>query len=282
METPGDYLNRFLTRREQIALVAVIAALCVGLSALYWYSDREDAADAPILVNAENGDTAPATATPAEDESAEAPGAEDVPAEAAQDAAALEIHVTEEAPPGEVAVGVQGAVRRPGVYVLDEGARVDDLIREARGLTEEADVSELNRAAELIDGTTLVVPRGALSEVVDGRLTLRGRQSALALNPPAYTVYGWERRVPASDGPPTPPSAPSEADAADGSDGGLINLNTASQSELETLPGIGPVLAGEIVRYRATRPFSSIEEVHQVSGIGPQRFEAIRELITVR
>ena len=63
--------------------------------------------------------------------------------------------------------------------------------------------------------------------------------------------------------------------------GGLINLNRASQAELESLPGIGPKLAGEIIRYRQQRSFVRITDLMEVSGIGPKRYEAVRDLITV-
>lgn len=64
---------------------------------------------------------------------------------------------------------------------------------------------------------------------------------------------------------------------------GKININTASQSELETLPGIGPTLASRIIEYRKTTgPFKAVEDIKKVSGIGDKRFEAIKDLITVR
>ncbi|MBT9164785.1 MAG: ComE operon protein 1 [candidate division WS2 bacterium] len=65
--------------------------------------------------------------------------------------------------------------------------------------------------------------------------------------------------------------------------GGKININTATQVSLETLPGIGPSLASRIIQYRQTNgPFKTIEEIKEVSGIGDKRFEAIKDLITVR
>ena len=76
---------------------------------------------------------------------------------------------------------------------------------------------------------------------------------------------------------------PDSGSAADGGGaaGGLIDLNRASQSELETLPGIGPVTAASIISYREQMPFQSVEELEQVSGIGPKRLEAVRDMVTV-
>ena len=62
---------------------------------------------------------------------------------------------------------------------------------------------------------------------------------------------------------------------------GLINLNTASEEELKTLPGIGPATAASIIEYREAKPFASVEEVLEVKGIGPAKFEAIKDLISV-
>lgn len=61
----------------------------------------------------------------------------------------------------------------------------------------------------------------------------------------------------------------------------LIDINSATAQELTALPGIGPVISGKIVEYREAKPFSSIEEIQEVKGIGPAKFEAIKDLITV-
>ena len=75
--------------------------------------------------------------------------------------------------------------------------------------------------------------------------------------------------------------APTAAAPTGGGQKKLINLNTATQAELETLPGIGPVYAGNIIAHREANPFRTVEDVEQVPGIGPKRLEAIRPLVTV-
>jgi len=162
----------------------------------------------------------------------------------------------------QIAVSIVGAVGRPGVYRLDEDSRIEDLISEAGGLRD-GDTSDINLAARLIDGTTLTIP-----PFVDESGGNPG-QALPAVNPSAYTISGQGLAI----------SAPSSSAASGGST--LVSVNRATQAELETLPGIGPKLAQQIIQHREAQPFGDIAEVMDVPGIGPQRFDAIRELITI-
>lgn len=140
-----------------------------------------------------------------------------------------------------ITVHVAGEVKRPGVYSFDEGARVIDAVRAARGFTAKADRTAVNLARLLADGEQIVVPR-------------RGPNGA--------------------------PAAASSA--APGSPGALININTATVAELETLPGVGPVLAQRIIDYRDQHgPFTKPEDLQNVSGIGPKTYESIAPHITI-
>lgn len=153
-----------------------------------------------------------------------------------------------------IAVHVIGAVPRPGLYEFSEGARVQDAIDAAGGLLASANANGMNLAALLEDGQQLDVPYG------DGQ----------APDPFADTV----------DLPGTNDSA--QGDTADTTNTELININTASLEELDSLPGIGPTTAQKIIDYRdANGPFSVIEDIQNVSGIGPATFENIQDLITV-
>lgn len=145
---------------------------------------------------------------------------------------------------GVVVVDVDGAVRRPGVVKLAAGARVVDAIEEAGGVGPNADTGALNLAQVLLDGEQVVVPNAGEAPVAPG--------------------------VAAS---PAPGVAPSTA---------LINLNTATEVELETLPGIGPVLAAAIVEWRTQNGgFTSIDQLQDVSGIGPTTFADLAPLVRV-
>ena len=141
-----------------------------------------------------------------------------------------------------IIVDVTGWVRQPGVYEFAESDRVIDAVDRAGGARAGADLSLLNLAAPLTDGTQVVVAKeGAASSV----------------------------GAPGTVGSGTPGT-------------GLININTASETELETLSGIGEVLAAAIVDYRTDNgPFASIDDLESVSGIGPATLEEIRDLVTV-
>jgi len=147
--------------------------------------------------------------------------------------------VSPTATPTLLIVDVAGAVRKPGVYEFAEGERVVDAIERAGGPMPKADLSLLNLAAMLVDGTQIMVPK---------------------TGPPVAGVPG----------------------AAPGSSSGLVNINSASATDLETLSGIGEVLAGTIVEYREQNgPFASVDDLLDVSGIGPATLEEIRDQVTV-
>jgi competence protein ComEA len=141
-----------------------------------------------------------------------------------------------------VVVHITGAVPRPGVYALPKGARVQDLISAAGGFLAEAQKTDINLAALLEDGEKLDIP------------FIEGASPVLATPEEAVVVTTTE----------------------------LININIASQAELESLPGIGPTTAQKIIEYRdANGPFLSTEDIINVSGIGPGTYERIKDLITV-
>lgn len=149
----------------------------------------------------------------------------------------------------EVYVDVDGAVVRPGVYRLKDGARVSQAIDAAGGLTAEADVTGLNRASKITDGQKIYVP------------TVGEQQAAAA-------VGGAESSA------ATTPGA--------GSSSGLVNINTASAAELQTLSGIGPSMAQSIIDERTKNGvFASVDDLMRVSGIGEKKLAKIKDCICV-
>lgn len=257
-----------MTRREQLLLVAVAGALLVGAVSLYWHRNHAGPAVPSATEAVASVESAAALAV---SDTGPAGPAEPMPVPA----------VDEAAPPQEpatVAVSAAGAVRRPGLYKLDTTARVQDLLSRAGGASEEGDLSDINLAAQLIDGSTLTIPARSRILEEDGTLVARGGPPASELNPAPYTISGWHPDVGASG--PDGSRSDSSVSAPVGSVGGLVNLNTATQDQLETLPGIGPKLAAEIISYRSQMPFRTIEDLDQVPGFGAKRLESVRPLIT--
>lgn len=137
----------------------------------------------------------------------------------------------------DVVVDVTGAVRKPGVYRMPAGSRVNDAVKRAGGETGRAALESINLAARLADGQQVVVPEEA----------------------------------PAGGGGATPPVAGEAED-------GPISLSTATAAELDTIDGIGPVTAEDIIAFRDEHGgLSSIDQLDQISGIGPATMEALRD-----
>ena len=146
--------------------------------------------------------------------------------------------------PLPIRVHVSGAVRQPAVYELPPGSIVQDALDAAGGPAPDADLDHINLALGLQDQQQVYVP-------------CQGET-----NPP--------------------PSVSGGALGSGGSAGAMVNINTATTVELETLPRIGPVTAQHIVDYReANGSFESIEDIQDVPGIGPATFEGLRDMITV-
>ena len=149
----------------------------------------------------------------------------------------------------EVYVDVDGAVASPGVYRLNDGARVAQAIDAAGGLTPEADVTGLNRASKVADGQKIYVPK-----------------------------FGEQQTIAAGDG--TDGGAVAASGAKDAA--GLVNINTASAAELQTLSGIGPSMAQSIIDERTKNgPFTSVDDLMRVSGIGEKKLAKIKDGVCV-
>lgn len=155
---------------------------------------------------------------------------------------------------GRVTVHVAGAVRRPGVYRLPPGARIDDALRRAGGPRPRADLDAVNLAAKLEDGRQVVVP-------------VRGGA------PPGVAVPG---------GPPAAAGAAAATGAGAAAPAQPVNLNTATLEQLDTLDGVGPGIANRILDYRRQHGgFRRVEELGEVPGIGDKRLAALTPLVTV-
>lgn len=158
--------------------------------------------------------------------------------------------VVSRAPKAGIVVHVAGAVRRPGVYRLRDGQRIADAVTRAGGASRTADLDAINLATKARDGTQVLVPRKAAAA-----------EGAPRTAPGAPVAAG------ATGAPAAPP---------------MVNLNTATAEQLQTLDGVGPATATKILRFRTEHgPFRSIDDLEQIPGIGPKKLAAMRPGVTV-
>ena len=161
---------------------------------------------------------------------------------------------------GRIVVHITGAVQKTGSWVLPEGARIADAINAAGGNTQNADLNEVNLAYVLQDGQKIYIPT---------------KEDKVRLERKVYIMSGSgnnviEQTVNAEG------NLESEGDKK-------VNINIATQNELENLPGIGPSIAGKIIEYREQNGrFDKIEDLQNVKGIGDAKFEKIKEQIVAK
>jgi competence protein ComEA len=155
--------------------------------------------------------------------------------------------------PGPLRVDVAGAVRTPGVYTLPAASIIADAIAAAGGPSDDADLDRVNKAVPLTDGMQVYVPH--LAEVVAPQ--------------PVEPVPAKAAAAPLT-----------ETGAVGASEGGArLDINTATLTELDTLPGIGPATAQRIID---GRPYGALEDLMRVKGIGQATFDKLKERIKVR
>ncbi len=144
----------------------------------------------------------------------------------------------------KIAFDIEGSVEKPGLYQLDEGARVEDILILSGGFSANADrvwaEKSLNRAAKLIDGGKLYIPATGESTTSQSQVNYK------------TNVMGLSQKT--------------------------INVNSSSQSELESLPGVGPATAAKII---SGRPYMSLEELKIRKIIGNALYEKIKEMISI-
>lgn len=149
---------------------------------------------------------------------------------------------------GGLTVYVTGAVNQPGVVTVATGARVADAVNACGGLSPDADAEAINMAQAVKDGQQIRVPA-------------KGAQNAAANGATAAKAGG-------------------SANSAD--TGGLVNINTADEKALDTLPGVGPATAQKIIEYRENEgAFQSPEDIMKVRGIGKAKYEKMKDKITI-
>jgi competence protein ComEA len=227
---------------KTLLALAVVLVVAIGFAVHHFWTGRPEAVRAPA---AERAPAGPA---------AEGAGAAGRAAGTVKGSGRLT---------GErLVVDVGGKVRKPGIYRLPSGARVADALKAAGGVRPGTDLSGLNRARRMVDGEQIVA--GAASTV-------------------ASTGSG-ARQEPGGVGTGADPGggeAASGGGAGGAAPGGLVSLTSATVEQLETLPGVGPVLAQHIVEYREEHGgFTSVDQLQEVNGIGDRRFADIEPKVS--
>lgn len=180
---------------------------------------------------------------------------------------------------GKIYIYITGEVNAPGVVILNEGSRIVDAINAAGGTTTKANVTKVNLVYVLEDGMKVNIPN-------DNDLKNNPDFEYITLNSGdgGREDYSGGASSTGSSSSNGSSSNSSNSSAGSGSEKrySIVNINTATQTELETLPGIGPSLALKIINYRKENgKFSSIEEIKNVSGIGESKFEDLKRYIKV-
>jgi competence protein ComEA len=158
--------------------------------------------------------------------------------------------IIESEAPKKIKVYIAGAVKNSGVYELNDGSRIDDVIKLAGGVEIEADLLRINLAAYVKDGQQIIVPKQG--EDVD------------------KILQEIENNIEITE------------EGIAGEKNALVNINTAGEKELMTLPGVGEVTANNIIQYReAHGAFKTTTDIQNVSRIGKKTFEKLKDLITV-
>lgn len=254
LELPSTLATgRYGVSRQAIIGLALVVTLAVVMLGGRYVLARQDAAPQPVAMGEESGAPTPGSM----------PGGSPLPGAAPEGAQASQAGSgttgagakgAGATAAGRVTVHVVGEVESPGVVTLTSGARVDDALEEAGGATDEAELSGVNLARPLVDGEQVVVP---------------GPGETAAPGPGVAAPGG------AAPGAGTPGAPGTTPDA-------LVNLNTADLATLETLPGVGPVLAQRIIDWRTEHGgFTSVEELGEVSGVGDKTYATLAPEVTV-
>lgn len=167
----------------------------------------------------------------------------------------------------KIIVHISGAVINEGVVELNKNSRVSDAIEKAGGLKEDANIKDINLAYKLEDGIKIYIPNNIEQEEKENK-KIDLQENFQSSNMSDYITTSNEKQ--------------GEQILYNSSKEIRVNINTATQTELETLPGIGPSTALKIINYRKENGnFTSVEAIKEVSGIGDAKFDNIKDFIAI-
>ena len=221
---------KYISKKQKILLIVIISIITIGIS-YYAYAAK---LNEEISIEKQNEELE------IEEEKTE---------ESEEEKAEKEIK--------KIIVHVSGAIKKEGIYELDENSRVANAIEVAGGITENAYTKEINLALALEDGMKIYIPT---KEEVEKEMKLGTYNS---------NVSGNDNNS-------------KESGKSSNKSKEKININTATREELDKLPGVGEATADKIINYREENgEFKKIEEIKEVKGIGDSKFEEIKDLIEV-
>ena len=178
----------------------------------------------------------------------------------------------------KIYIYIIGEVNQPGVVILDEGSRISDAINSAGGTTANADLSKINLVYTLQDGMKINIPNSEQLKKEPDFQYITSNASDETLNE-SSSGNGSVSASSSSNGSSNDNKTSGNSIDAQSN---IVNINTATQTELETLPGIGPSLALRIIEYRKENgKFNNIEEIKNVKGIGEAKYDDIKKHIKV-
>ena len=164
-------------------------------------------------------------------------------------------NTTKETEEKNIFVHIAGCVQKEGMLELSSNSRIADAIEKAGGLTQEADLSDINLAYLLEDGMKIYIPNQNERQENNEKTKNTPKEE----NTPSMQIQDTNTKQ------------------------DVININTATQEELDTLPGIGPATAAKIIAYRKEKgKFNNKEEIKEVSGIGEAKYEKMKEYISIK
>ena len=245
-------LNTFIRKLNKVQKTAliIVAILCIGIALFLFYqflsAEETEAASETQVENIENNDKQNLNET--QNETEDYNTQDDI-----DNGTSTSLFGTKQL--GNIVVHVIGEVKKPGVIKLKEGARIIDAINKCGGQTEEADLSKINLAYVLDDGSQIYIPR--VKEDIQNTTIMKTEagNNVIVNN---VTQGDDEKSI-------------------------KVNLNTATLEKLMTLPGVGESTAQKIIEYRnKNKKFKTIDELKSVSGIGDAKFNSLKDYIYVK
>lgn len=246
-----------LSRQVPVVWLLMVMIVLAAATIIWWVTVMDAAPSGAILIKSvTQASSTPIAQAVAEGTPTEAPGSAGSSRPVTIIAPAQRELTT--ATPQMIGAYISGAVARPGLYMLPAGSRVQDLVLAAGGATGNADMEQVNLAARITDEEHITISR-------KGDTQAAPVTPQLAPRPTATTVKSRAT------------AAPTKAATT-----AKVNINRASAQEMEVLPGIGPVISARIVAYReANGPFTTVDDLEKVAGIGKATLARLRELVTV-